>query len=527
LLLLISVAPAAAQVPEHFDAVADTYVSAAAGANQNHGADGALRVTVAGQRHALVAFDLDFVQTFVGDDCYFFDDIAAADLVLELTSVSGCPSGGCRLEVYTTSDFAEGNGTSGAGATWKCAADSDIANTSVDCADNWNGGVFEALVGTATVHNGQTGAVRVDVTDAVASAGAGDLQRRFIIAGDTPGEVVFASREAGQAPRIDVTNRPIPDAELAERKWVQVFDQTMSYLEAGEGPNTFLLLHGMPAYSYMFRNVVAELAPYGRVVAPDWVGIGYSDHPTRFEFDYRFQNQAAYIAELVEQLGLTAGGQKIILVLQEVGGLGGFHYATTHQQDILGIAFHDTWIDICPPELAAAGWCRTDTIAPAPYFGLWEYCVYQSFECACATVPPMFLDPSAAKYQVLRTLSDAAAATYAAPYTLDATCSDTQGVIGFPSNVPVPVPGEPAAGRQLYDTYLGVLEQWSVPKLLMYGDPGTFVAFTPGQVTYAQATYPNLSASCIGRAGHFGPEDVPFNYARRILEWAAAQGILR
>ena len=111
--------------------------------------------------------------------------------------------------------------------------------------------------------------------------------------------------------------------------------------------------------------------------------------------------------------------------------------------------------------------------------------------------------------------------------TLTLDCSQLGGLLHFPRNIPVPVSGEPVASRQLYDGYVAALKTRDVPKLLLVGDPGGgFNLSNPAQIDYAREQYPNLEAACIGRAGHFGPEDAPFNLAKVLLAWASAEGLL-
>src|SRR5258708_35436078 len=50
-----------------------------------------------------------------------------------------------------------------------------------------------------------------------------------------------------------------------------------------EGPReaklTFLLLHGNPTWSYLYREFVKRLSPMDRAIAPDHVRFGRSDKP--------------------------------------------------------------------------------------------------------------------------------------------------------------------------------------------------------------------------------------------------------
>ena len=52
------------------------------------------------------------------------------------------------------------------------------------------------------------------------------------------------------------------------------------YREAGpkDGP-TILLLHGFPSSSHMFRDLITQLDDRFHVIAPDYIGFGYSARP--------------------------------------------------------------------------------------------------------------------------------------------------------------------------------------------------------------------------------------------------------
>ena len=52
------------------------------------------------------------------------------------------------------------------------------------------------------------------------------------------------------------------------------------YREAGPATApAFVLLHGFPSSSHMFRDLIPKLAGDFRVIAPDYLGFGYSDQP--------------------------------------------------------------------------------------------------------------------------------------------------------------------------------------------------------------------------------------------------------
>lgn len=111
------------------------------------------------------------------------------------------------------------------------------------------------------------------------------------------------------------------------------------YREAGDrAAQTIVLLHGFPTSSHMFRDLIPLLAERFHVIAPDYVGFGQSDAPAAGEFAYTFDNLAAHVAGLIEQLGLT----DYILYMQDYGGPIGFRLFTQAPEKVAGFVIQNT-----------------------------------------------------------------------------------------------------------------------------------------------------------------------------------------
>jgi pimeloyl-ACP methyl ester carboxylesterase len=109
----------------------------------------------------------------------------------------------------------------------------------------------------------------------------------------------------------------------------------MFYREAGSKDSpTIVLLHGFPSSSHMFRDLIPQLADKFHVIAPDYIGFGYSDAPGVNEFEYTFDNLAIYVdALLCDVLGL----KKFSIYVQDYGAPVGYRIAFKHQDAIEGI----------------------------------------------------------------------------------------------------------------------------------------------------------------------------------------------
>jgi len=85
------------------------------------------------------------------------------------------------------------------------------------------------------------------------------------------------------------------------RREIAVLDTTMSYVEAGSSGPTVLFLHGNPTSSYIWRNIIPHVAPFGRCIAPDLIGFGQSGKP---DIAYRFFDHVRYVDAFLEKLGI-------------------------------------------------------------------------------------------------------------------------------------------------------------------------------------------------------------------------------
>jgi pimeloyl-ACP methyl ester carboxylesterase len=111
---------------------------------------------------------------------------------------------------------------------------------------------------------------------------------------------------------------------VVHHRYATVAGQRIFYREAGPASApVIVLLHGFPASSFMFRNLIPALASRYHVIAPDHLGFGYSDAPSAREFDYTFDNLTQLTSGLLEQLGIT----RYALYVQDYGAPIGWRLA--------------------------------------------------------------------------------------------------------------------------------------------------------------------------------------------------------
>ena len=96
----------------------------------------------------------------------------------------------------------------------------------------------------------------------------------------------------------------------------------MAYTDVGSG-EPVVLLHGIPTWSFLYADVIPLLEPHCRVLAPDFLGHGWSDRRDRF--DRSLTAQTAAILALLDALEIeratfvghdTGGGVALILGIE-------------------------------------------------------------------------------------------------------------------------------------------------------------------------------------------------------------------
>ena len=117
-------------------------------------------------------------------------------------------------------------------------------------------------------------------------------------------------------------------------RYATIDGRRLFYREAGpaDGP-ALVLLHGFPASSFMFRDLIPVLADRYHVIAPDHLGFGLSDAPPAAEFGYTFDALAGLTAGLLGQLGIA----RYALYVQDYGAPVGWRLALADPDAVTAI----------------------------------------------------------------------------------------------------------------------------------------------------------------------------------------------
>jgi len=96
------------------------------------------------------------------------------------------------------------------------------------------------------------------------------------------------------------------DFEVVQFQKAQADGVDVFYRAAGD-PSfpVILLLHGFPASSFQFRNLIPLLAKKYRVIAPDLPGFGFTVVPDGRKYEYTFDNLAKTIQAFLDVLKIS------------------------------------------------------------------------------------------------------------------------------------------------------------------------------------------------------------------------------
>jgi pimeloyl-ACP methyl ester carboxylesterase len=128
-----------------------------------------------------------------------------------------------------------------------------------------------------------------------------------------------------------------PPPERYSMKQVTVEGTTISYFEKGNG-NPIVLIHGIPTSSFLWRDMIEELSPHGRVIALDLPGFGFSDPP--HDGDYGISNYAHLLERFLEALSI----EQATLVCHDLGGPITLTYALRHPDKYDRLIILDTFL---------------------------------------------------------------------------------------------------------------------------------------------------------------------------------------
>jgi haloalkane dehalogenase len=281
------------------------------------------------------------------------------------------------------------------------------------------------------------------------------------------------------------------------RARVPALDLQMSVASTGAG-DPVVFLHGNPTSSYLWRNIMPALAPHGRCLAPDLIGMGHSDRlPSPGAASYGFAEHYAYLSAALESLEVR---DRVTLVLHDWGSALGFHWACEHPGRVRGIAYMEALVR----PLTWAEW-------PEASRGIFQ--ALRSPKGEELILERNIFVERILPGSILRKLGEEEMQEYRRPFS--AAGESRRPTLSWPRQLPID--GEPAAVVDLVRRYADWMQSSRIPKLFINAEPGAILV---GAQREFCRTWPNQVEVTV-RGSHFIQEDSPGEIAATLGTWLA------
>jgi len=280
-----------------------------------------------------------------------------------------------------------------------------------------------------------------------------------------------------------------------KKKFATVNGKQIAYVEEGSG-DPIVLLHGNPTSSFLWRNVIPELAGSGRVIAPDLIGQGDSEKLPASEGPERYSLEVAYdyVAGLLETIGAD---KNVTLVIHDWGSGIGFLWAMRHAAAVKGLAYME-------------GIVKPVTWADWPEGAVGIFKGFRSDKGEDLILNRNMFIEGVLPSSVIRKLSEKEMDAYRAPHL---ETDDRQPLLNWPRQIPIE--GEPENVVALVNEYGAFMASSEMPKLFINADPGSIL--TGAQREFCR-TWPNQQEVTV-KGLHFIQEDSPVEIGQAVAQW--------
>lgn len=287
------------------------------------------------------------------------------------------------------------------------------------------------------------------------------------------------------------------NAHSVSYRYQQADGVNVFYREAGD-PSlpVLLLLHGFPASSHQFRNLIPLLADKFHLIAPDLPGFGFTEVPADRHYSWTFDALGQTLTAFVDALGLT----RYAMYLFDYGAPAGLRLALAYPDRVTGLISQNGNAYL---EGLGEAW--------APVRALWA----DPGEANAQVVRDTILTAEGVKWQYLHGVSDP---QQVAPetYTLDTL------LMARPGNKEIQLALflDYASNLERYPAFQTFFRQHQVPTLVIWGRHDPF--FIPAGAAAWQRDNPQAEVELLD-SGHFALETHTDAIAARIRDRFSAE----
>src|SRR5260370_24873704 len=277
-----------------------------------------------------------------------------------------------------------------------------------------------------------------------------------------------------------------------EKNRTPVLGLEMAYIDEGRG-DPIVFLHGNPTFSYVWRNIIPSIQGFGRIMAPDLIGMGDSEKlPDSGPGSYTFVEHRRSLDALLDLLGVK---ERATFVLHDWGSALGFDWAYRHPDAVRGIAYMEaivkpgTWSEMPEPARQLFQALRSKA---------GEQMILEANRFIDVNLPNT----------LLRRLTEEEMAHYRRPFAEPG--EGRRPTLTWPRQLPFD--GEPADVTEIVTAYGEWLSSSSIPKFFIQSEPGTML---PSARAFCRA-FPAQSEITV-RGRHYPQEDSPDEVGQALV----------
>lgn len=272
--------------------------------------------------------------------------------------------------------------------------------------------------------------------------------------------------------------------------------------EQGKGENSVVFMHGIPTHSYLWRNVMDEIANDNiKAVAFDLPGYGLSDAPKNADYSYEslYSISAQWLNARPEE--------HFTLVVTDLGSVIGLDWAMKNPHRIDAIVMLEAVFTPAKDFLSEVTFLQKSMFSMMKYDWISDFMILET-----PRMQSMALD-----MYTSRELTKQEKQHYLRPYEHKSKREVLRYGPG-PANILKSFERSDNQGMAAaMDRNALALSQTDIPILLLTATPGTLVREVA--IDYAKDNLKNLTIQNIGSGLHFVPEDQPTAIAQAISTW--------
>ena len=287
---------------------------------------------------------------------------------------------------------------------------------------------------------------------------------------------------------------PSTSIHRIEADGVRVF-----YRTAGDATApVVLLLHGFPASSFIFRELIPRLANQYRVIAPDLPGFGFTEVPEERRYEYSFAGLAKTVEAFTDALRID----RYALYVFDYGAPTGFRLAMAHPERVTALISQN---GNSYEEGLGDAW--------APIRKYWAFPTAENREVLRQNI----LTLEATRWQYTHGVSDPESVP-PETYTLDAALLDRSGN----KEIQLDLFLDYASNVRLYPKFQEYFRKSKPPLLAIWGRNDLF--FIPAGAEAFRKDLPDAEVQFLD-TGHFAIETHVVEIAAAMKAFLAANGV--